>query len=1118
MILNNNRASKTKSTLQRVVRVFVSSTFRDMQAERDELVKHVFPRLRRLCEERGVVWGEVDLRWGITDEQKAEGHVLPLCLEEIRRCRPYFLGILGEYYGWVPDEIPAGLIESEPWLKEHLRCSVTEMEILHGVLNNPDMADHAFFYFRDPTYLERLPDGADMADFRSLAKNDREKLNRLKQRVRRSGLPVRENYPAPQALGALVLRDFKALINKLFPPDDAVEPLDRERQSHEAFARQSARVYLVQPRSFQRLDAHIRSDDPPLAVLGESGSGKSALLANWYLQRQDQAHEELRIVHFIGSTAGSTDWLTMLRRIMGELKQYCNIKQAIPEQADAVRKAFANWLHMAAAKGRVVILLDALDQLEDRDGAPDLVWLPPQLPANIRLVLSTLPGRSLDEINKRNWPILEIAPFSTAERREFIRRYLGWYAKALSRDRCTRIADSANAANPLFLQVLLEELRVFGVHEQLDARIDYYLKAPNIPSLYERVLARYEQDYERNRPGLVGDALSLLWASRRGLAETELRDLLGSENKPLLQADWSSFYLAAEQSFVNRSGLLGFRHDYFRQAVVRRYLRNEESRHTAHSRLAAYFDNPDPGHRDLEEYPWQLARMAAWPRLYAFLSDVSSFEKIWRSDAYDAKYYWARLEENGYSKTEAYANIAAFSQELSGMLAHLMRDTGRLDAALSLFRHQERQCRQAGDTAGLSQALGNSGLILQDKGDKAGAMALFKEQERLCRDLKDSSGLIRAIGNQGLVYSDLGEYDKALALLKESETLCRKTRDRTGLSVSIINQAVIHRNRGNPEAAMALLKQAERLFREMGDKTGLCRVFVNQAVAMQAQGKLEEPVHLLQQTEDLCRELGDTEGLTRALFNQALIYWRKGKLAKAMALLKKGEHLTRNVMKKPNLTANLGLQALILQDQGDVAGAMALYKRQEQLGRDLGDKTAVAIALHAQAVSLWKQGQLDTALAMLKQVENLSRETGQKRGLASAINNQAGILRERKQYAGALALFKQAEELYRVMKDKISVGCSLGGQAGIWEAQGDLEQALILRNKQEQLFREVGVKKLLAECLYAKARLFSEKLNRHAEALPMAREAFDIATANGFTAMTDYLEPLLHAIRTAIPK
>jgi hypothetical protein len=70
-----------------------------MKAERDRLVKFVFPQLRRLCEERGVGWGEVDLRWGITDEQAAEGAVLSICLEEINRCRPYLVCMLGERYG-----------------------------------------------------------------------------------------------------------------------------------------------------------------------------------------------------------------------------------------------------------------------------------------------------------------------------------------------------------------------------------------------------------------------------------------------------------------------------------------------------------------------------------------------------------------------------------------------------------------------------------------------------------------------------------------------------------------------------------------------------------------------------------------------------------------------------------------------------------------------------------------------------------------------------------------------------------------------------------------------------------------------------------------------------------
>jgi len=60
----------------RVIRVFLSSTFRDFMQERDLLVKEVFPELRRKARERGVDVVDVDLRWGITEEESRQGIVL----------------------------------------------------------------------------------------------------------------------------------------------------------------------------------------------------------------------------------------------------------------------------------------------------------------------------------------------------------------------------------------------------------------------------------------------------------------------------------------------------------------------------------------------------------------------------------------------------------------------------------------------------------------------------------------------------------------------------------------------------------------------------------------------------------------------------------------------------------------------------------------------------------------------------------------------------------------------------------------------------------------------------------------------------------------------------------
>ena len=53
-------------TDSRQIRIFISSTFKDMQEERDYLMTKTFPRLRLLAQERNVCLVEVDLRWDIT--------------------------------------------------------------------------------------------------------------------------------------------------------------------------------------------------------------------------------------------------------------------------------------------------------------------------------------------------------------------------------------------------------------------------------------------------------------------------------------------------------------------------------------------------------------------------------------------------------------------------------------------------------------------------------------------------------------------------------------------------------------------------------------------------------------------------------------------------------------------------------------------------------------------------------------------------------------------------------------------------------------------------------------------------------------------------------------------
>lgn len=95
-------------------RLFLSSTFNDMRAERDKLQAEVFPRLREYCDKHGFSFQPIDLRWGVSSEAGNDQKTMQICIDEVKRCKdaltPHFAIMLGERYGWIP--LPAS-VEAE---------------------------------------------------------------------------------------------------------------------------------------------------------------------------------------------------------------------------------------------------------------------------------------------------------------------------------------------------------------------------------------------------------------------------------------------------------------------------------------------------------------------------------------------------------------------------------------------------------------------------------------------------------------------------------------------------------------------------------------------------------------------------------------------------------------------------------------------------------------------------------------------------------------------------------------------------------------------------------------------------------------------------------------------
>ncbi|XP_077865627.1 telomerase protein component 1-like, partial [Saccoglossus kowalevskii] len=138
----------------RTARVFISSTFRDMHGERDLLTRFVFPELRARAKKHFINVYEVDLRWGVTEDEAKSNKSIEICLSEVSRC-DLFIGILGDRYGWIPERYLAPDTEEFDWLKDYpAGRSITELEMFHAALcDSQNMGDRAFFYLRSGDFM-----------------------------------------------------------------------------------------------------------------------------------------------------------------------------------------------------------------------------------------------------------------------------------------------------------------------------------------------------------------------------------------------------------------------------------------------------------------------------------------------------------------------------------------------------------------------------------------------------------------------------------------------------------------------------------------------------------------------------------------------------------------------------------------------------------------------------------------------------------------------------------------------------------------------------------------------------------------------------------------------------
>jgi hypothetical protein len=139
------------------------------------------------------------------------------------------------------------------------------------------------------------------------------KLERLKQNIRgQNKYPVSE-YESVISLGEKVESSIKSLV-EIRLLQFALGEHQKEKIEQKTFIRSRTGVYIPDAELNTRLDQFAGSKESGLLITGDSGTGKSALLANW-IQNRGTRDNEKTIYHFIGQSRSSgklvkvMDWL-----------------------------------------------------------------------------------------------------------------------------------------------------------------------------------------------------------------------------------------------------------------------------------------------------------------------------------------------------------------------------------------------------------------------------------------------------------------------------------------------------------------------------------------------------------------------------------------------------------------------------------------------------------------------------------------------------------------------------------------------------------------------------------------------------------------------------------------
>ena len=680
----------------RDVSVFVSSTFRDMHEERDALRDVVLPRLREELRPWAISADLVDLRWGVdtssTPEAEHDAKVLKVCFSEIERCEPFFLALLGDRYGYVPDGEGSSVTEQEieralslPKMRNRMICC------LRTIGNRDELSPALRAEFLDPEHEEAMA--------------------ALRAKLRAKGVGAVVDYAvrvAPDGkydLGTFTEAVAEALISQvraeLGEPPAAINALDRERARTARLVRELSDSFVGRASVVTSwLDLCSRDEPSLTVVLASPGGGKTSTVARVATLLRESGREVVCVL--CGQGSETSDVPGVLRFLIHSLDPKAADERQLSAMSRDQLVARLSSLVWARRQDRpLAILVDSVDQLVGDDGA-SLSWLPSSLPPRCHVICTGVPLSSDEDggYGRREAKRLPLPPLSAEDARSIALGVCSRRHRELSGAAIDALLDKASGgregASPLYLRLAVQYLLMLRRDDFREAdsiaeerglapggALDVLLrdKVAQLPKSIEGMydLLVREAALRAGLPTSDGfpQAVLALAASRRGLRAEDLSRALGAS------FDAASFALLRQtlpEEFVQRGRVeWDFSHYSFRRMAW--LLHGDDVLAVNRKVVSSMLSRIEQNHYQ----PISRMTLRLWRRSYELSRELGDRDVWGQSDArVRACCRYAELVAASVGRTNPFAAVDVL---LHGMKVALStRDDGLRERLVALVR------------------------------------------------------------------------------------------------------------------------------------------------------------------------------------------------------------------------------------------------------------------------------------------------------------------------------------------------------------------------------------------------------------------------------------------------